>query len=135
MAPRTSPEKPPPKEVIVEGAVFLNLALARSPLKSYDPDLVVSYLTENLHWRVMQVRGVGSIVIHDVPPPSFFLTTDLSFIKRGEEVDFTTRLPSLQVSVVEVPIIYGPGDGAPRRNGAPIRHPSVTAGRPGGADN
>ena len=42
-------------DLIVEGCVYLNQALARSSLGTFEPQAVVSYLEKNLHWRVTQV--------------------------------------------------------------------------------
>jgi len=42
-------------ELTYEGLVYLNQALARSPIHQYDPREVVPYLKKNLHWRVTQV--------------------------------------------------------------------------------
>ena len=42
-------------DLIIEGTVYLNQALARSPLQNYDPQVVAPYLKENLHWRVTKV--------------------------------------------------------------------------------
>lgn len=38
-------------DALCEGAIFLGPALHRANLSSFDPDVVVPYLTENLHWR------------------------------------------------------------------------------------
>ena len=48
-------------------------------------------------------------------------------------MDITSQLPELNVSVVEVPIHFAPGDQAPHRKGNVSHHPTVTSGRPGGA--
>jgi tyrosinase len=45
-------------DIVVEGFVHLNLAIAKkSGLNSYEPEKVIPYLKENLHWRVQAVRA------------------------------------------------------------------------------
>jgi tyrosinase len=46
------------KGVIIEGFVHLNHAIAKhSGLHSFEPDVVVPYLTKNLDWRVLKSNG------------------------------------------------------------------------------
>jgi len=77
--------------VIIEGFVHLNQAIVRLPgLKSLEPDVVVPYLTKNLHWRVLTV---------DCEP---------------------AKLNSLEVTVHATPLSFPPGaifpvPGEPRR--------------------
>lgn len=43
-------------DLTLEGTVYLNQALARSSLPTFEPQAVATYLKENLHWRVTKVR-------------------------------------------------------------------------------
>jgi tyrosinase len=42
-------------DLTIEGTVYLNQVLARSPLRTFEPQAVAAYLKENLHWRVTKV--------------------------------------------------------------------------------
>jgi len=49
--------------IIVKGAIPLNHVLVRHPeLESLEPDVVVPYLTKNLHWRIATVKTLSIIV-------------------------------------------------------------------------
>lgn len=79
-----------PKEVMVEGVVFLNLALARSPLTKYDAATVVPYLKDKLEWRVLRVRRPAqtsvSRMVYDL--------ISLSFLPITRRVKRSTSRPS-----------------------------------------
>jgi len=93
-------------DLVNEGFVHLNSAIAeRSGLSSLDPNVVVPYLKENLHWRVQAGDRTG---------------VDIS------------RLPSLEVTVVSTPLTHAPGSIFPTP-GDPQYHHHITLGRPGGA--
>jgi len=93
-------------DVVAEGFVHLTSAIAeRSGLSSYEPGVVAPYLKENLHWRVQAVDRTG--------------------------VE-TTRLPSLEVTVVSTPLTQAPGAIFPIP-GEPEYHHHITYGRQGGA--
>jgi tyrosinase len=90
----------------VEGFVHLNNAIAKlSNCPSFEPDVVIPYLRENLHWRV---------VAHD-----------------GTAVDLG-RIPSLEVSVVAVPLTQTPRAIFPIAGDVQYHH-DITYGRQGGA--
>lgn len=48
-------------DMVVEGYVHLNQALARAGLTSLDPDVVAPYLKDNLSWRVYQVCSMACV--------------------------------------------------------------------------
>lgn len=54
-------------------------------------------------------------------------------MQKGQIVDIPSQLPELNVSVVEVPIRFEPGDEVPHRTGDVNQHKTVTSGRSGGA--
>jgi len=93
-------------DLTYEGVVYLNHVLARSSLQSFEPQVISPYLKDNLHWRVLQ---------------------------KGKVIDIPTQLPDLNVSVVEVPIHFAPGDAMPHRVGDVNHHATITAGKDGGA--
>jgi len=93
-------------DTVSEGFVHLNNAIAsRSGLSSYDPDVVVPYLKDNLEWRIEAANRTA--------------------------VDFS-RLPSLEVTVSSTHLTYTPGTSFPDA-GEPHYHNHITYGRPGGA--
>ncbi|KAI0712435.1 hypothetical protein C8Q76DRAFT_485863 [Earliella scabrosa] len=93
-------------EVVTEGTVLLQEAIAeRSGLDGFEPDIVKPWLKENLHWGVLKPGGT-EVPVEDVP--------------------------SLEVTVVAVPLTFPP-DAAFPVPGQPVYHPDVTSGRPGGA--
>jgi len=93
-------------DVYSEGFVHLNSSIAkRSGLSSYEPEKVVPYLKEKLHWRVQSGN-------------------------RGE-VELG-KLPSLEVTVAQTPLTQEPGAPFPIP-GRPVYHHHITYGRPGGA--
>lgn len=57
-----------------------------------------------------------------------------AILQKGQSVDIPSELPELNISVVEVPIQFVPGDMAPHRVGDVTQHTRVTTGRPGGAE-
>jgi tyrosinase len=62
-------------DLVVEGFVHLNSAIAeRSGLSSFDPSVVVPYLTQNLHWRIQAVRVVLLCSVADFAVPYAFST-------------------------------------------------------------
>ncbi|KAJ7234350.1 hypothetical protein B0H12DRAFT_1028006 [Mycena haematopus] len=89
---------------MTEGVVYLGDALEKASVNSQETQDVVSYLKENLEWRLAQVTN-----------------TPIS------------RLSSLEVSVVALPMYYEDGDPFPRIEGTAERFPEVTRGREGGA--
>jgi tyrosinase len=51
------------EDLVVEGFVYLNLAIAeRSGLPSYEPSVVHPYLKDNLSWRIQSVRAFSFVV-------------------------------------------------------------------------
>ncbi|KAF8271967.1 tyrosinase [Lactarius quietus] len=92
-------------EMVAEGFVHVNNAIAKSGCPSFEPDVVIPYLRENLDWRVQ--------------------ATD----RTAVELD---RFPSLEVTVVAVPLTHAPGAIFPIA-GHPQYHHHITHGRPGGS--
>jgi len=93
-------------ELITEGFVHLNTDIAeRSGLSSFEPNVVVPYLKENLHWRVQ--------------------------LDSRNAVD-VTRLSSLEVTVQAILLTQQPGEVFPIV-GDPQYYHHITHGRPGGA--
>ncbi|VDC02340.1 unnamed protein product [Peniophora sp. CBMAI 1063] len=70
-------------ELVVEGYVHLNLAIARlaSSLGSFDPQVIVPYLKDNLQWRIQKDRGPAISI---------------------------DRLPSLKITVAATPLDLNP---------------------------
>ncbi|KAF8061616.1 tyrosinase [Lyophyllum atratum] len=67
--------------IVVEGFVHLNSAIAEhSGLSSFDPAVIVPYLTQNLSWRIQKVDGTPA------------------------------ELESLEVTVIGTPLSYSPGE-------------------------
>ncbi|KAF8500857.1 photo-regulated tyrosinase [Russula emetica] len=93
-------------DLVVEGFVHLNSAIAeRSGLSSFDPSVVIPYLKANLQWRIQAADRTG--------------------------VE-SSRLPSLEVTVVSTPLTHAPGSIFPIPGDAHYHH-QITHGRPGGA--
>jgi len=93
-------------DLVAEGFVHLSSAIAeRSGLSSYEPNVVAPYLKENLHWRIQASNRTA--------------------------VE-TSRLPSLEVTVVSTPLTHAPGEIFPVPGEAQYHH-HITYGRPGGA--
>jgi len=93
-------------DVVSEGFVHLNSTIAdRSGLSSYEPNVVIPYLRDNLHWRIQGTDRTPVAV---------------------------ERLPSLEVTVVQTPLTQEPGSVFPTI-GEPLYHHHITHGRPGGA--
>jgi tyrosinase len=54
-------------DLVVEGFVHLNSAIAaKSGLSSYEPDVVIPYLKDNLHWRIQAVRAFLFCFVVDI---------------------------------------------------------------------
>lgn len=60
---------------------------------------------------------------------------ELLRLKVGEGELPLSRLPSLEVVVVSIPMRQEPGDSFPHPDGDAVRHPDVTRGREGGASD
>ena len=57
-------------DVVSEGFVHLNSTIARrSGLSSYEPNVVIPYLRDGLHWRI---QGVRSFLVHQFLDPHAF---------------------------------------------------------------
>ncbi|KAI0257589.1 hypothetical protein BJV78DRAFT_1349425 [Lactifluus subvellereus] len=95
-----------PREQVSEGFVHLNSPIAdRTGLSSYEPNVVIPYLRDNLNWRI-QGTDRTSVAVE--------------------------RLPSLEVTVIQTTLTEEPGSVFPIA-GAPQYHHHITYGRPGGA--
>jgi len=93
-------------DVVSEGFVHLNSTIAnRSGLSSYEPNVVIPYLRDGLHWRIQGTDRTPVAV---------------------------ERLPSLEVTVVQTSLTQEPGSVFPA-TGEPEYHHHITHGRPGGA--
>ncbi|KAJ7190769.1 photo-regulated tyrosinase [Mycena pura] len=93
---------------VIEGFVHLNKAIARglpAAHGSFDPAVVEPYLRQALSWRVQRA--------------------DKSAVELSD-------MPSLEVVVCATRVHLEPGADLPS-HGPPQYHPSITAGRPGGA--
>ncbi|KAI1794977.1 hypothetical protein LXA43DRAFT_1091553 [Ganoderma leucocontextum] len=93
-------------EVVTEGSVHLNRALARNySVRTFDPDDVTPCLKDHLDWRIQMVDGT--------PVP-------------------VEKLPSLEVTVVAVQLAMRVGEVLPEVAKAVV-HRDITSGRLGGA--
>jgi len=89
-----------------EGFVHLNSAIAKgSGLSSYEPEEVLPYLKEKLHWRI-QAANQTAVELEE--------------------------LPSLEVTVSQIPLTHEPAAPFPTL-GEQVYHHHITYGRPGGA--
>ncbi|KAK7036243.1 tyrosinase [Favolaschia claudopus] len=94
------------RDVEVEGFVHLNDGIIEhSGLDSLEPEVVVPYLTHNLHWRVQKAGG--------------------------EPVDLAD-VQSLEILVIATPLSFPPESDFPVP-GESEHHHGITHGRPGGA--
>jgi tyrosinase len=90
------------KDMVIEGFVHLNDGIAKhSRLNSFDPKVVTKYLTDNLHWRVVEADGTP------------FDTADM---------------PSLEVTVAEAPLSMPEGEHFPVKGNVTF-HQGITRGR------
>jgi len=67
-------------DILIEGFVHLNNAIVKhSSINSFEADVIVPYLTRNLHWRVIKMDGTAA------------------------------ELQSLEVTVIATPVSFPPG--------------------------
>jgi tyrosinase len=119
-------------DTLTEGFVHLNNAIAsRSGLSSFEPNVVVPYLQDNLEWRIEAVRVLSLFVFDDRRSFPNLTPTPTSLQANRTAVDFS-RLPSLEVTVSSTHLTYTPGSSFPEA-GEPHYHHHITYGRPGGA--
>ncbi|KAG8919046.1 hypothetical protein FRC02_001964 [Tulasnella sp. 418] len=95
---------------IVEGFVNLSPTLRRSPLPSLEPETVIAYLKDQIHWRIQKL--------------------DAAVVPAHE-------LEALEVAVMSVPMSYSHEIGAYKmKEGAhPLHHVEITEGHHGGRGN